>query len=327
MPTKSVYLIGFLVSTLAAVQVQAFIGLSIFLGIGLILLDLKKHGHEIVNFLEAYGLGSILHLPHIIPALRHMRAVPLWGRYVRSGRYFPFFEFWFDAYGLFLFFAIVFPLFLCNRYERRLILAVALNFLAAANFSFQETMNRRILVFFSASLPFAAVFCLAALYRFSSNMSFPEEARGILSALSLVIVVSSCASGIAGLYRQVRQSQVVWSGDEINLAEWIKSSTPRGAVFAGPLMEMSPVSTLAGRIDFVSNMDLCDTFGFTNRTFRDELDFFCSAKSLNGLLPFVDYFLTMKDRPGICRSVTLTDDVWPPETEIGYYVVRKHLRK
>jgi hypothetical protein len=323
----SLYLIGFLVSTLAAVQIQAFVGLSVFLCFGFVFLDLKKHGHEVVCFLEAYGLGSILHLPHIIPVLRHVKVVPLWGSYIRSGHYFPFLEYWFDAYGLFPFFAIIFPLFLCNRYERRLVLPIALNFLAAGSFSFQEPLNRRILVFFSVSLPFGAVFCLAALCRLSSKTSFPEEALGILSAISVVIIVTSSASAIGGLYRQVRQSQVVWGGDEIKLAEWIRQSTPKAAVFTGLLMEMSPVSALAGRIDFVSSMDLCDTFGFTNRTFRDELDFFCSAESLNGLLPFVDYFLTMKDRRGICRSVALTDDIWPPETEIGYYVVRKHLRK
>jgi hypothetical protein len=35
----------------------------------------------------------------------------------------------------------------------------------------------------------------------------------------------------------------------------------------------------------------------------------------------------MKGQRDMCAAVVLSDDVWPPEIEIGSYTVRKHLRK
>lgn len=173
-----------------------------------------------------------------------------------------------------------------------------------------------------------SVILLATLYRFSKSPK-DAETRGVISAISLILILSCTISSIMGLKRQIGNIRPVWSLNDELLVKWIINNTPQNAVFISPLISFNPISALGGRCSYIENNDVLSHSGFNFNTreakyrkFMKNMNVFYEEADddLKDILDNVDYIV-------LIDKGNLNENVWKEVFNSRSFIIYQNQKK
>ena len=161
----------------------------------------------------------------------------------------PMLSLWWHNCGIFTLIYLFLSLFQLNSVEYYIYIPSSLCFFIFNFFKFQQLVQYNMFVFLTINYTTGSIIFMATLYRFSKSPK-DSESRGVISALSLILVLSCTLSSFMGVKRQIGNVRQVWTLNDEFLVNWIIKNTKKKAVFISPLISFNPVSSLAGRCSY-----------------------------------------------------------------------------
>ena len=299
------FFVGFV---LPAVQHQALFGVIVFY-CAFSCLQFVENRENMKEFKLCslfFAAGFAFHMPRYVnfSFIQEVSSIETpWRMLVSRGEFVPAFSVWWHNCGLFIVIVLCFSWFKLSLVEYNLFLPALVCFATFNYWKLQFLVEYNIFVFFTVFYPVASIVLVTTIYRFATDP--PEmEAKGVLTALGVIVTLICTSSSLMGVYKQGNNIRSVWGTAEEQMAQWVLHNTPKDAVFLAPLVLLNPVSVLAGRVMYLENSAVLNHLGF-NATLREkEYMEFIASNGTSGNLNEVDFILTVDDK------WTLPPDGW-----------------
>lgn len=325
------FIFGFV---MPSVQYQSFIGFLIFSFIFIaIQITRPKNILRLKGFLIFLIIGFSFHLPRYLYFMNNHEGSVLFGyevqwKYLVHHEFIPMLSLWWNNCGVFTIVYLFLSLFKLNSIEYYIYIPSAFCFFFFNFFKLQNLVQYNMFVFLTINYTTGSIIFMATLYRFSKA---PKEAetRGVISALSLILVVSCTISALMGVKRQIGNVRQSWTMNDELLVNWIIKNTRKKSIFISPLISFNPVSSLAGRSSYIENNEVLAHIGFDfteremiYRKFMKNLDveYEEADDDLKDVLDTVDYIVLLE-------KGNLNPNVWKEAYNSRSFAVYQNQKK
>lgn len=266
------FIFGFV---MPSVQYQSFVAFIVFFLIFYIIqISRPDNFAKLQNFVVFTLIGFLLHIPRYIQFISSHNDFPFFSYEVQwkllvHHEFIPPLSLWWNNCGVFIIVFLFLSLFQLESNEYYIFLPSSFCFFFFNFFKLQNYVQYNIFAFLSINYTIGTCIMLATLYRFSKAPKDPES-RGVITALSLLVIISCTVSGVMGIKRQLGNDRNAWTQNDEIIVKWIMDNTPKNAVFLSPVISFNIVSGLAGRMVYFENNDVLTHTGF-NFTHRENV--------------------------------------------------------
>lgn len=325
------FVFGFI---MPSVQYQSFVGFLLFFSIFFLMqISKPKSLLKLKGFIIFLIVGFIFHIPRYLSFLANNEDFVLFEYEVQwkllvHHEFIPPLSLWWNNCGVFTIIYIFLSLFQLNSIEYYIYIPSVFCFFFFNFFKLQNLVQYNMFVFMSLNYTTGSVILLATLYRFSKSPK-DAETRGVISAISLILILSCTISSIMGLKRQIGNIRPVWSLNDELLVKWIINNTPQNAVFISPLISFNPISALGGRCSYIENNDVLSHSGFNFNTreakyrkFMKNMNVFYEEADddLKDILDNVDYIV-------LIDKGNLNENVWKEVFNSRSFIIYQNQKK
>lgn len=245
--TRQALLMGYMAGSLPLIHTHSFLALGL-VSLGLFLADVLRR-KPLKHWLLYGGLALVLALPQLLlftfrqsMAEHFIRFQFNWvnnseGSGLRDG------YLWFYIKNIGLpFLLALFALLEKNAWHRKLFLGAALVFITAEFILFQpnEYDNNKL---------FYVAWALSAMPAADFAFSLYDRLKGVRARplMAAIAVFAMFVTGILAIAREVSSNVLMFTAEDVRLADFVRKETPRDARFITGTQHLNPVSSLAGR--------------------------------------------------------------------------------
>ncbi|KAK8878113.1 hypothetical protein M9Y10_004877 [Tritrichomonas musculus] len=213
---------------------------------------------------------------------------------IERGDSFPFFKYWYDAFGFYLFIIFGLSWFVFSIIEKQFTFILFVTFIIFNYWQTQTSKVENLFTFYSFLFTFGCAIYMATAQRICFYWSIAEF-RGIFTGIFSVVTLLCCISGIIGIGQQILIWDTPWDEDRIRLSNWILKNTNEKSIFLSKRGFLDPVVSLCGRSQFITNDYLAMKENIDIKKRKDELFHFIGDSNSENLLENVDYIVVWKD--------------------------------
>ena len=217
------------------------------------------------------GCIPIIHLRSSVMDVSLMKRESFWTELTRNGYFFGSFVVWWQNTGFFFIIVLALGWFVLNKKQKLLYGATLVPFIFGNFFLLQPCARLNIHFFYPTWILVSSVIFCMFLHK-SPDFVKNEEVKGIITALSITLFITTTCSSLMGLIKMWGTETIVWTEADEQVVNFVTKNTPKKSIFISLEAPWEPISTLAGRRLFVHSPYRMWIYGFQWFVYRDELN-------------------------------------------------------